>query len=247
MTTSTTAPPPGGTGPGADSSLTDTDREALAFLSEVNTCLRECLCTLARHGVALRLREPARAGALLTALAPWPVFKGGQFLFDLMEWEDFMIDGAPPPLVSPARIRSTAAPFITALAVAATRPLTPPGPLPGQRAATALDLPLRLLTATATTALRGTAADLADLFGGPPTANGRQEEKGETDTPHPGTETTGEPETPPPGTPGTASPEEDPDTLPPLEAGFHLYEDVALGTLVVLGPTLAAHAPAEEP
>jgi hypothetical protein len=31
--------------------------------------------------------------------------------------------------------------------------------------------------------------------------------------------------------------------LPPLEAGFHLYEDITLGALTVLGPLLADHAP----
>jgi hypothetical protein len=27
------------------------------------------------------------------------MFKGGQFLFDLLEWEDFMLDGDAPPLL----------------------------------------------------------------------------------------------------------------------------------------------------
>ena len=29
-----------------------------------------------------------------------PVYKGGQFLFDLLEWEDFMLNGPAPPIVS---------------------------------------------------------------------------------------------------------------------------------------------------
>jgi len=61
--------------------------------------LRVLLCTVARHGVALRLAAPARAQAWLDQLATHPYFKGGQFLFDLLEWEDFMLDGDAPPLL----------------------------------------------------------------------------------------------------------------------------------------------------
>jgi hypothetical protein len=50
--------------------------------------------------VALRTGEPDRAAALVEVLAPWPPYKTGQFLFDLMEWEDFMVDGPPPPVLS---------------------------------------------------------------------------------------------------------------------------------------------------
>jgi hypothetical protein len=68
--------------------------------------LRVLLCTVARHGVALRLSAPARAQAWLDQLASHPYFKGGQsyfkggqFVFDLLEWEDFMLDGDAPPLL----------------------------------------------------------------------------------------------------------------------------------------------------
>lgn len=64
-----------------------------------NQWTRSVLCTLARRGVALRRREPARADALIDAVSTWPWFKAGQFLFDLMEWEDFMVDGEPPPVI----------------------------------------------------------------------------------------------------------------------------------------------------
>lgn len=83
-----------GTGP-----LTADDLDALAAIARGNEWLRAVLCTLARRGVAVRHEEPDRCNALIDALAPWPWFKAGQFLFDLMEWEDFMLDGAPPPVV----------------------------------------------------------------------------------------------------------------------------------------------------
>lgn len=83
----------------AFSPLTPADEAALRTLQTTNEWLRAVLCTLARRGVALRRRDAARAQALLDSLAPWPLYKGGQFLFDLMEWEDFMLDGPPPPLL----------------------------------------------------------------------------------------------------------------------------------------------------
>ncbi|MCE6996138.1 hypothetical protein LZG04_15190 [Saccharothrix sp. S26] len=85
---------------GPDSALRDSDRAALRFVGRINTRLRAVLCTLARRGVAIRQDDPRRARQILDALAPWPFYKGGQFLFDLLEWEDFMIDGDPPPIVS---------------------------------------------------------------------------------------------------------------------------------------------------
>ncbi|KOV93324.1 hypothetical protein ADK65_33075 [Streptomyces sp. NRRL B-1140] len=68
-------------------------------LATANHWTRAALCTLARHGAALRRDDPDRAQHVLDTLAPWPPYKGGQFLFDLLEWEDFMLDGAPPPLL----------------------------------------------------------------------------------------------------------------------------------------------------
>jgi hypothetical protein len=79
--------------------VTPDDAELLRSLGRGNAWLRSALCTLARQGTALRQHDPARASELLTALRPWPWFKGGQFLFDLMEWEDFMVDGPPPPVL----------------------------------------------------------------------------------------------------------------------------------------------------
>ncbi|MFE9749005.1 hypothetical protein ACFYOT_29205 [Saccharothrix saharensis] len=87
---------------GPDSALRDGDRAALSFAGGINARLREVLCTLARRGGAIRQDEPQRARQILDALAPWPFYKGGQFLFDLLEWEDFMIDGEPPPILSRA-------------------------------------------------------------------------------------------------------------------------------------------------
>ena len=80
-----------------DDALRPEDRKLLARVAAGNDWLRSVLCTLARHGTALRREDPARAEELIARLSPWPWFKGGQFLFDLLEWEDFMVDGPPPP------------------------------------------------------------------------------------------------------------------------------------------------------
>lgn len=84
---------------GSPGPLTGGDLAALAAVARGNQWTRSVLCTLARRGVALRRREPARADALIDAVSTWPWFKAGQFLFDLMEWEDFMVDGEPPPVI----------------------------------------------------------------------------------------------------------------------------------------------------
>jgi hypothetical protein len=61
--------------------------------------LRAVICTLARRGVRLRQAHPDRAAKIIEELSRWPFFKGGQFLFDLLEWEDFLVDGpAPAPV-----------------------------------------------------------------------------------------------------------------------------------------------------
>ncbi|MFB7666945.1 hypothetical protein ACFC1R_23850 [Kitasatospora sp. NPDC056138] len=198
--------------------LTDTDHKALAFLTRTNSHLRACLCTLARHGVYLRDREPDRAQSLLTVLAPWPLFKAGQFLFDLMEWEDFMIDGDPPPLTPTDRILAQVGLPLRWMASSATA--TAPGlvrALPVQNTAAALDLPIRWFAATARAALEGAADDLTRLLPRPAPAPASEADlRGEAKD------------------------------LPPLEAGFYLYRDVVLGALVVLGPLLAGHAPRSE-
>jgi len=198
--------------------LTPTDHKAFAFAGQVNSSLRACLCTLARHGVALRRRCPERAAAALALVRPWPLYKGGQFLFDLMEWEDLMVDGEPPPLMPAERIRGTFSYPVRWLATSTAPHPTPVGPLPGQRTAATLDLPLRLLAGTARAALEGAALDLGDLLGAPAAA--------------------------PPETEADSAVEDD--ELPHLEAGFYLYQDIVLGALTVLGPLLAEHAPEEQ-
>lgn len=224
MTTTTTPPSADHTtGP-----LTPTDHRTFAFLGQVNSCLRQCLCTLARQGVALRRREPARARALLDAVRPWPLYKGGQFLFDLMEWEDLMVDGEPPSLMPAERIISACTLPVQWLAATAAEAPAAAKLIPGQRTAAALDLPLRLLATTARAAFQGAAQDLTDLLG-PPMAQGEADND-------PGHDAA-------PGAQAEGTEAE----LPPLEAGFYLYEDIVLGALVVLGPLLADHAPADTP
>ncbi len=79
--------------PGA---LSPADIRLLTDLSHGNDWMRALLCTLARRGTWLRRTDPPRARAILDAMTPWPVFKAGQFLFDLLEWEDFMTTGPAP-------------------------------------------------------------------------------------------------------------------------------------------------------
>ncbi|MFG2354791.1 hypothetical protein [Streptomyces sp. NPDC048521] len=219
----TTPPPPPSADPTATGPLTPTDHRAFAFLGHVNSSLRQCLCTLARHGVALRHHTPERARLLLDTVRPWPLYKGGQFLFDLMEWEDLMVDGDPPPVMPAERIVSACTLPVQLLAAATEEAPGVTKLVPGQRTTAALDLPLRLLTTTARNTLLGAAQDLTDLLG-PRAAH--DDDAGYATDPEPVTEDT------------VAE-------LPPLEAGFYLYEDIALGALSVLGPLLADHAPTD--
>ncbi|MYR57044.1 hypothetical protein GTY54_12650 [Streptomyces sp. SID625] len=219
----TTPPPPPSADPTATGPLTPTDHRALAFLDHVNGSLRQCLCTLARHGVALRRATPERARILLDTVRPWPLYKGGQFLFDLMEWEDLMVDGDPPPVMPTERIVSACTLPVQLFAAATQEAPGMTKLVPGQRTTAALDLPLRLLATTARSTLLGAAQDLTDLLG--PSA-----------TPDDGAGYATDPE---PVTDDTVT------ELPPLEAGFYLYEDIALGALSVLGPLLADHAPTD--
>lgn len=79
--------------------LSPADLRLLADLSLGNEWIRALLCTLARRGTWLRRTNSRRAQALIDNMTPWPIFKAGQFLFDLLEWEDFMVTGsAPEPL-----------------------------------------------------------------------------------------------------------------------------------------------------
>src|SRR5262245_42230700 len=80
------------------------DLPLLAALAHHNTAVRAVLCTLARRGAAMRRDDAARARAWIDALSVHPYYKGGQFLFDLLEWEDFMLDGEPPPLLDEASV-----------------------------------------------------------------------------------------------------------------------------------------------
>ncbi len=75
------------------------DVQLLDLIRGQDAILRATLCTFARRGVAFRKLQPERAAKWLDALSTHPLFKGGQFLFDLLEWEDFMLDGSPPPLL----------------------------------------------------------------------------------------------------------------------------------------------------
>lgn len=80
--------------------LEDEDLRVLEAWRRGGLWLRGVFSTLARRGIAFRLAYPERAEALIRALERDPLYKGGQFLFDLMEWEDFMLDGPPTEVVS---------------------------------------------------------------------------------------------------------------------------------------------------
>jgi hypothetical protein len=75
------------------------DISLLESLREGGGWLRGVLITLARRGVTLRRESPERAQAILDALTTFPYYKGGQFLFDLLELEDFMLNGPAPALM----------------------------------------------------------------------------------------------------------------------------------------------------
>ena len=100
------------------------DLKLIAALQQHNAALRVVLCTLARRGAALRRDEPSRAQDWIDTLGPHPYYKGGQFLFDLLEWEDFMLDGEPPPLlddVALAAVLNQYAQMLRALGAAITK------------------------------------------------------------------------------------------------------------------------------
>ena len=72
------------------------DVDMLLAVARANDWMRAALHTLARRGTALRQQDSERAFELLQLLSPHPFYKAGQFLFDLLEWEDFIVDGPPP-------------------------------------------------------------------------------------------------------------------------------------------------------
>jgi hypothetical protein len=78
------------------------DQQLLDAIRTHDEGLRALLCTLARHGLGMKRATPQLAQRWIDELAPHPYYKGGQFLFDLLEWEDFMLDGAPPPVLDAA-------------------------------------------------------------------------------------------------------------------------------------------------
>ena len=79
--------------------FTPEERDALTAIAQGNEWLRAVLCTLARRGIAYRQSQTERAQEIIRILSPYPFYKAGQFLFDLMEWEDFMLDGPSPPIL----------------------------------------------------------------------------------------------------------------------------------------------------
>lgn len=196
---------------GPDSALRDGDRAALGFADGLNARLREVLCTLARRGAAIRQDDPQRARQILDALAPWPFYKGGQFLFDLLEWEDFMIDGEPPATMSRATFgKLLDLPVSWVDAAFAAIDTHAPGPVRPIIA----NPPVRWLTATAQSTLHGVVRGLTGLIA-------------------------------PSDTPDTDRGADD--TLPPLQGGFYLYEDVVLGLFDLIGARLPHVAGPEHP
>ncbi|NJN05799.1 MAG: hypothetical protein HC814_04710 [Rhodobacteraceae bacterium] len=73
--------------------LPETDVALLMRLVPLNDGLRGVACTLARLGVGFRRTFPERAARWIEILEPHPFYKLGQVMFDLLEWEDFMLDG----------------------------------------------------------------------------------------------------------------------------------------------------------
>jgi hypothetical protein len=76
------------------------DRAQLEAIQRANARVRGVACTLARRGVAFREADAQRSRALLDALSTWPAYRAGQLLFDLLELEDFMVDGEQPDVVA---------------------------------------------------------------------------------------------------------------------------------------------------
>lgn len=132
------------------------DRDLLALFTAQSEGLRAGLVMLARIGVGWRRAAPERCRSWIAQVETHPLYKGGQTLFDLLELEDFMLDGSP----------------------------------------------------------EGSADALADLLASIARAL---------------------------GIPAVAAPA--PADLPPLEAGFYLYRDVALGLVSALLETRRLAAP----
>ena len=69
------------------------DLAVLESLERGGYWLRAVLSTLARRGVAFRQQDEQRARRIIDELSTSPLYKSGQFLFDLLELEDFIVDG----------------------------------------------------------------------------------------------------------------------------------------------------------
>lgn len=83
--------------------LTQDDLVLLDLFHARSQDLRAVAVTLARLGVRWRQAQGARTAAWLKQLETHPFYKAGQVLFDLLEWEDFMLDG-PGELANPQAI-----------------------------------------------------------------------------------------------------------------------------------------------
>ena len=158
-----------------DEVLQPEDTAVINSLQRGSYWLRAVLCTLARRGVAFRQEHPSRAKLLLDTLSTSPFYKSGQFLFDLMEMEDFMIDETPSETI-PTTLDATT---LKRLAV-----------------------------------LLNTIKGHLDGAVGPLTLDNLNVQVAPTSTSN--------------------------ENLPPLEAGFYLYQDVVLGFVRSVAPLLVA-------
>ncbi|EEW25937.1 hypothetical protein [Rhodobacter ferrooxidans] len=104
------------------------DIALLTRLGALSEDLRGIACTLARLGVRWRRAEPARCAGWIDAVEPHPFYKLGQVMFDLLEWEDFMLDEAAPP-ASAQRLLDVAGRLLAQAGVQITQ-VTLPADLP---------------------------------------------------------------------------------------------------------------------
>ena len=87
--------------------LPDLDAALLTRLVPLNDGLRAVACTIAQLGVQFRRDFADRAARWIEILEPHPFYKLGQVMFDLLEWEDFMLDG-DPALAAPDQVLAVA-------------------------------------------------------------------------------------------------------------------------------------------
>lgn len=167
------------------------DRTQLEAIQRANVRVRAFACTLARRGVAFREADAPRSRALLDVLSTWPAYRAGQLLFDLLELEDFMVDGEPPDVVAGA-LPPAALARLADLLRALQRQLDGAQP----------ELATFALAPAALQRLTGVLRAVKRHVDGP--LWGSHDGHG-------------------PSHAGRVA------TLPPLEAGFYLYDDVVLG------------------